>query len=1270
MDRQVRSEWDQFQQKHMRPPPITVDLIVNDVANAVALIDCGCLCYALISKRFAYRHHLERFQIPSRMIEGVNGKLSRIDEVARFSFRLHGYKETAYAYVMDLSSGEDVYLGRGWMDHRDVSVAPAKKSIFIHSKGIRVRSTEGTLRGGISQVSAATFAALVRRHRSAPKSVQIFTASIADIDKALQPKKPVDVRALLPAQYQEFYELFNPKEAEKLPPHRGPGVDHKIELEPKDAQPPWGPLYSMSRGELLVLRKELTSLLEKGFIRVSSSPAAAPVLFAKKPGGGLRLCIDYRALNAITKKDRYPLPLIRETLNNLSKAKWFTKLDVIAAFHKIRVAPGDEWKTAFRTRFGLFEWLVTPFGMANSPSTFQRYINWTLREHLDDFCSAYLDDVLIYTNGDLRQHREHVRRVLSKLQAAGLQVDIKKCEFEVKTTKYLGFIIEAGKGIRMDPAKVAAIREWEAPRTVKGVRSFLGFANFYRRFIRNFAQLAAPLTRLTGDVPFRWGVDEQSAFEKLKEIFVTEPALAAFDPDRETVLECDSSGYAVGGVLSQYGDDGVLRPCAFFSRKNNAQECNYEIHDKELLAVVRCLEEWDSELRSVERFKVITDHKNLEYFMKPRMLNERQIRWSLLLGRYNLELLYRPGKQNVRADALSRREQDLPIGAEDERLQKRFVQIFKPTNSYCEELIEEDSDDGTLVMVARPRRERGIASMSEDQSDRLDALSQEEDTPPPTEDGSDQPPTEELGEGERTQRNELEELWEETAAKDRVYQGALEAVKNCERRFPVRLGLKCSIEDCSADGGVLLFRGRKWVPDNDKLRTAIISNAHDSLVTGHPGRELTYKILARDYYWPGMTNSIRRYVRNCDTCGRSKPWREGTQGLLKPLPIPTRIWKEISIDFVEGLPESEGMSSLMVVTDRLSKGAIFVPLPDTKTETVVRRFIERVVAYHWLPDAITSDRGSQFVSALWTRLCELLKINRRLSTAYHPQTDGATERMNSVWETYIRSFTNWAQNDWARLCPMAQIAINGRNATSTGISPFFLQHGYEVDPLQLKIDGQSQFKKPAEQLSDEQKAAEIAVKLQQVVELAQASIAVAQQEQERQANKTRREAQSYRVGDKVWLKLDQQYSTGRNSKKLDWKNAKYTVVKVIDSHSVELDTPPGPHPVFHVDRLKLASSDPLPNQVQDDYQPQPLQVDGEDEWEVEDIVAEEVRRRGRGRKLYYEVKWKGFHRTTLEPAELLEDAEAVDRWEAFTEAKRDSEGRLPEGFRREKTVSP
>jgi hypothetical protein len=229
----------------------------------------------------------------------------------------------------------------------------------------------------------------------------------------------------------------------------------------------------MSREMLLVLRKTLTELLEKGFIRVSNSPAAAPILFVKKPSGGLRFCVDYRALNAISRKDRYPLPLIRETLSQISRAKWFTKLDVIAAFNKIRIAPGYEWLTAFNTRFGLFEWLVTPFGLAGAPSTFQRFINMTLQE-FQDFVSAYVDDILIFTDGSREEHEQKVAKVLQRLEEAGLHLDIDKCEFSVRSTKYLGFIISAEEGIKMDPDKVKAILEWERPGSVKGIRSFGG----------------------------------------------------------------------------------------------------------------------------------------------------------------------------------------------------------------------------------------------------------------------------------------------------------------------------------------------------------------------------------------------------------------------------------------------------------------------------------------------------------------------------------------------------------------------------------------------------------------------------------------------------------------------------------------------------------------------------------------------------------------------------------------------------------------------------
>ena len=224
----------------------------------------------------------------------------------------------------------------------------------------------------------------------------------------------------------------------------------------------------------------------------------------------------------------------------------------------------------------MYEWLVTPFGLANAPSTFQRYINWALRGYLDEFCSAYVDDILIYTDGTKQQHQEHVQKVLLRMREAGLQLDIDKSEFEVTETKYLGFIIDTVRGIRMDPEKVRAILEWEAPKTVKGVRSFLGFANFYRTFIKDYSTICGPITKLTHkDTVFEWTADANASFEKLKKMFTTGPALLQFDSERETILETDSSGWAIGGTLMQVDEDGMLRPCSYYSKKNLPAECNY-----------------------------------------------------------------------------------------------------------------------------------------------------------------------------------------------------------------------------------------------------------------------------------------------------------------------------------------------------------------------------------------------------------------------------------------------------------------------------------------------------------------------------------------------------------------------------------------------------------------------------------------------------------------------------------------------------------------------
>ena len=1228
---------------------ISVHTLVNCTTFASTMIDSGCLANAFVSPSLVKKAGLQCINIEPRILKGVTGQ-GMITQVAKYNADIEGFKDSGWAYVASDGLGFDMIFGRPWMDRLQVTIAPSKRSIYVHATGqrVKIQSKEGQavplVKGhqALRAISAAAYALHLKGARKG--KVQVFAAALADINKALEPKSKLDFRKMLPAQYQHHAKTFDPDVASQLPPVRGPAVDHKIELISKDGkemEPPWGPLYNMSRGELLVLRKELISLLDKGWIRVSNSPAAAPILFVKKPGGGLRFCVDYRALNAITRKDRYPLPLIQETLNNLSKAKWFTKLDVSAAFHKIRINPGDEWKTAFRTRFGLYEWLVTPFGLANAPSTFQRYINWALRKYIDEFCSAYLDDVLIYTDGSLKEHRNHVNKVLDALGQAGLSLDIKKCEFEVKSTKYLGFIIEAGKGLRMDPEKVKAIREWEAPKTVKAVRSFLGFANFYRQFIKDFSKLAAPLTRLTGNVTFRWTAEEQAAFDSLREAFISNPALAQFDPDRATVLETDASGYAVAGCLSQYDDKGVLRPVAYFSKKMDQHQVNYEIHDKELLAVVLCLKEWDAELRSVQSFKVVTDHKNLEYFTKPRMLGERQMRWALLLGKYNMEIVYRPGKENVRADALCRREQDMPQNSDDERLQHRHMQLLKFSTRSEQQEDDDDGEDAILTFSS--------AVTSSYQGVQSDLVTSTELQP----------------QMEPTEQDEgMESLWATAMEQDEMYQKAKQAVLEGDRRFPSDLQLKVSIAECSIDDGMhLLYRDRRWVPCYEPLRTGIINGVHSPPVAGHPGRQITYQTVARDYFWPGMSNDIRRFIRNCNVCGRVKPWRDGLHGLLKPLPVPDRIWKEISMDFITDLPESEGCTNLMVVTDRLSKDIVLIALPNLDVETVAWAFIKHVVAHHWLPKAIVSDRGSQFVSGLWKRLCEILGIRRRLSTAFHPQTDGSTERMNAVVEAYLRAYVQWDQKNWSKFLGMAMIAIRGRQASSTGVSPFFLQHGYNVDPIEINTHTSSQEYTISEQ--NGKKAAEaIANKFKEVFEFMQASMAEAQQEQERQANRHRKQPKQLRIGDKVWLSLGKHFRTRRTSKKLDWKNAKYTVIELIGTHDVRLNTPTGHHNVFHIDRLRLAADDPLPSQPNDDSQPEALIVDGEQEYYVEKIMAERVQKRGRGSQKQYEVKWKGYAETSWCSARDLEENEALDDWEAYTAPHRNSKGALPTGFRR------
>ena len=455
----------------------------------------------------------------------------------------------------------------------------------------------------------------------------------------------------IPPEYLELSEAFSKTKAQTLPPHRG-HLDHSIPLE-DGAKPTFGPIYNLSELELETLKTYIDENLTKGFIRPSSSPFGAPVLFVKKPHGGLRLCVDYRALNRVTIKNRYPLPLISQLLDRLKGKKFFTKLDLRDAFNLIRIALGEEYKTAFRTRYGQFEYLVMPFGLHGAPGTFQSYVNHVLREFIDQFCVVYLDDILIFSDS-LEEHIQHVRQILERLLEHGLYVKLEKCLFHARQVSFLGFVISQ-QGISMEPDRIATIVDWPVPESVHDIQVFLGFANFYRRFIEGYSRVVLPVTQLLRkNTKFNWSPSAQAAFDTIKERFTTGPVLRHFDPTLPSTLHTDASGAAISGIISQ-PHDGLLHPVAFWSRKMTPAECNYDIHDCEMLAIVESMKHWRHYLEGAQHpVRILSDHKNLEVFMSTKLLNRRQARWAELLSGYDFILVHIPGTKNP-ADGPSRR---------------------------------------------------------------------------------------------------------------------------------------------------------------------------------------------------------------------------------------------------------------------------------------------------------------------------------------------------------------------------------------------------------------------------------------------------------------------------------------------------------------------------------------------------------------------------------------------------------------------------------------
>ncbi|GJV19264.1 reverse transcriptase domain-containing protein [Tanacetum coccineum] len=752
----------------------------------------------------------------------------------------------------------DVIIGMDWLTKYQAVIDCAKKIVRIpfgseilifHGDGSR--NKRGTRLNIISCTKAQKYLL---------QGCHVFLAHITIKETGDKSKKKQlqDVPIV-----KNFPEVF-PEDLPGLPPTRQ--VEFHIDLVPGAAPVARAP-YRLAPSEMKELADQLQELSDKGFIRPSSSPWGAPVLFVKKKDGSLRMCIDYRELNKLTVKNRYPLPRIDDLFDQLQGSSVYSKIDLRSGYHQLRVREEDISKTAFRTRYGHYKFQVMPFGLTNAPAVFMDLMNRVCKPYLDKFIIVFIDDILIYSKNK-QEHEEHLKIILELLKKEELYAKFSKCEFWIPKVQFLGHVID-NKGIHVDPAKIESVKDWASPKTPTEIRQFLGLAGYYRRFIEGFSKIAKPMTKLTQKkVKFEWGDKQEAAFQLLKQKLCSAPILALPEGSEDFIVYCDASIKGLGAVLMQR-------------------------------------EKWFA-LKDLEAYQygtqctVFTDHKSLQHILNQKELNMRQRRWLELLSDYDCDIRYHPGKANVVADALSRKEREPPLRVR------------------------------ALVMIL--------------------------------------------------------------------------------------VGFSKQILNAQTEA-------RK--PENIKNEDV-------------GGSEKMYQDVKKLYWWPNMKADIATYVSKCLTCAKVKAEHQRQSGLLVQPEIPQWKWDNITMDFVTKLPKSsQGYDTIWVIVDRLTKSAIFIPMKETDPlEKLARMYLKEVVTRHGIPVSIICDRDPRFASNFWRSLQKALGTSLDMSTAYHPQTDGQSERTIQTLEDMLRACVIDFGNGWVKHLPLVEFSYNNSYHASIKAAPF------------------------------------------------------------------------------------------------------------------------------------------------------------------------------------------------------------------------------------------